>query len=95
MATLPKIQPYSTAMTEESDRALKVIMRTGMSKSDAGRWAMEIVAGMLDHAWATRVVPEGQIPRIMATYLPPLNDKQISFVHRSYRPELPHQTRQQ
>jgi hypothetical protein len=49
---------------EELSDDLAVMMRTGMTVSDAVRHAVSIVAGTYRNAWSMGVVPDGIEPHI-------------------------------
>ncbi|WP_405561902.1 hypothetical protein [Streptomyces sp. NBC_01180] len=55
----------SIQRTEAFDRDLATIMRTGMTQSDAIRFAAEFVAHGYQSAWEAGAVPDGQHPSHM------------------------------
>jgi hypothetical protein len=58
----------SVMRTEESDRALKVLRETGMSQSEAIRWALKTSANILRHAWANGHEDRGVIPDMRVSF---------------------------
>lgn len=62
---------HSAAPTEESARALRVIRETGMSQSDAIRWALTISANLLEHAWSRGHEDRGVVPQMRVQYRKP------------------------
>jgi hypothetical protein len=49
------------------DRAMKVLEHTGMTQTEITRYALQMAAFFLDHAWRTHQVPVGVIPDIRVT----------------------------
>ncbi|WP_455361985.1 hypothetical protein [Streptomyces sp. SYSU K21746] len=61
----------SVRVDQELSDDLAVMMRTGMTASDALRHAVSIVAGAYRNAWAAGVVPDKVEPRIVACQIAP------------------------
>ncbi|MDT0432791.1 hypothetical protein [Streptomyces salyersiae] len=57
--------PVSVPRTDEFDAALATVMRTGMTKADAVRLAVQFLAHGLQSAWDAGAVPDGTQPRRM------------------------------
>ncbi|WP_032769808.1 hypothetical protein [Streptomyces sp. CNS654] len=57
--------PVSVPRTDAFDAALTTIMRTGMTKADAVRLAVEFLASGLESAWSVGAVPDATVPRRM------------------------------
>ncbi|WP_327368740.1 hypothetical protein [Streptomyces sp. NBC_01217] len=54
--------PVSVPRTDSFDAALATVMRTGMTKADAVRLAVEFLAHGWQSAWDAGAVPDGKIP---------------------------------
>jgi len=54
--------------TDGSDEALALIMETGMSQSEATRWALSLSANILQHAWVYGYEDRGTVPQIQVQY---------------------------
>jgi hypothetical protein len=54
--------------TDESDRALKIIMEAGMDQSTATRWALKLAANILEHGWIKGYEDRGKVPQIRVQY---------------------------
>lgn len=58
----------SVMRTDESDRALKTLKETGMSQSEAIRWALRIAANCLEYAWLNGHEERGVVPQMQVRY---------------------------
>jgi hypothetical protein len=65
------VKNLSVMRTDESDRALKILRETGMSQSEAVRWAMKIAANTLEYAWRGGHAERGVIPQMKVYYKEP------------------------
>jgi hypothetical protein len=54
--------------TDESDKALKRIMETGMDQSTATRWALELAGNILEFAWLAGFEDRGTVPQMRVQY---------------------------
>ncbi|WP_395759454.1 hypothetical protein OIE82_27010 [Streptomyces althioticus] len=63
-----KVKNLSVMRTEESDRALKTIMETGMDQSTATRWALKFAANVLQAAWLAGHEERGKLPEMRVQY---------------------------
>ncbi|MFE1332073.1 hypothetical protein [Streptomyces microflavus] len=57
--------PVSVPRTDAFDAALALVMRTGMTKADAVRLAVEFLASGLESAWSVGAVPDATMPHRM------------------------------
>ncbi|MEU4178185.1 hypothetical protein [Streptomyces sp. NPDC026589] len=57
--------PVSVPRTDAFDGALTTIMRTGMTKADAVRLAVEFLASGLESAWSAGAIPDATVPHRM------------------------------
>ena len=62
------VKNLSVMRTDESDRALKTIMETGMDQSTATRWALNLAANVLRHAWMNGHADLGTVPQMRVQY---------------------------
>jgi len=62
------VKNLSVMRTEESDRALKILMETGMGQSEATRWALKIAANILEFGWLAGFENRGKIPDMRVQY---------------------------
>lgn len=62
------VQNLSVARTDESDRALETIKQTGMSQSDATRWALVVASNLLENAWRNGHEVRGVVPDMRVAY---------------------------
>lgn len=65
------VKNHSAMKTEESERALRIIMETGKDQSNAIRWALTIAANLLEHAWVRGHEDRGTIPQMKVYYRNP------------------------
>lgn len=63
--TRRRVSPVSVPRTDVFDAALTTIMRTGMTKADAVRLAVEFLASGLESAWSAGAVPDATVPHRM------------------------------
>ncbi|MEU0952776.1 hypothetical protein ABZ353_10600 [Streptomyces niveus] len=54
--------------TEKSDEDLKLIRETGMSQSEATRWALKVAANLLRFAWEDGYADRGEMPDMRVQY---------------------------
>lgn len=77
MSTPPKPgKGLSVRMDAELYDDLAVMMRAGMTASDAVKHAVSLVAGTYRNAWAEGAYPEGAEPRITACLVTPYDSPQ-------------------
>lgn len=62
------VKNLSVMRTDESDKALKTIMETGMDQSTATRWALKMMANILEYGWLAGFEDRGTIPRMQVQY---------------------------
>lgn len=62
------VKNLSVMRTEESDKALKTLMETGMDQSTATRWALKMMANILEHGWVAGFEDRGTVPQIRVQY---------------------------
>lgn len=62
------VKNLSVMRTEESDKALKTIMETGMDQSTATRWALKMVANILEFGWLAGYEDRGTVPQMRVQY---------------------------
>lgn len=62
------VKNLSVMRTEESDKALKLIMETGMDQSTATRWALKLAANVLEYAWLCGFEDRGTVPEMRVQY---------------------------
>lgn len=62
------VKNLSVMRTDGSDECLELIRRTGMSQSEATRWAISLAANILQHAWAYGYEEPGKVPQIRVQY---------------------------
>lgn len=58
----------SVLRTDQSDEALRVLKETGMSTSEATRWAMTLAANILKHAWMNGHEERGTVPQMRVQF---------------------------
>ena len=63
------VKNLSVMRTDGSDEALALLMETGMSQSEATRWALSLAANILNQGWAYGYEDRGTVPRIRVQYL--------------------------
>ncbi|WP_406412093.1 hypothetical protein OG923_24450 [Streptomyces halstedii] len=64
-ATRRRRSPVSVPRTDAFDTALATVMRTGMTKADAVRLAVQFLASGLESAWSAGAVPDATVPHRM------------------------------
>lgn len=62
------VKNLSVMRTDGSDEALELIRETGMSQSEATRWALSLAANILNHAWVYGYEDRGTVPQIQVKY---------------------------
>jgi len=62
------VKNLSVMRTDDSDRHLAIIRETGMSQSEATRWALKIAANILRHAWDNGHEDHGVVPKMRVQY---------------------------
>ena len=62
------VKNLSVMRTEESDKALKIIMETGMGQSEATRWALKMMANILEYGWLAGFENRGTVPQMRVQY---------------------------
>ena len=62
------VKNHSAMKTDESERALRVLMETGKGQSDAIRWAMTFAANVLQAAWLAGHEERGVIPEMKVSF---------------------------
>jgi hypothetical protein len=62
------VKNLSVPRTDESDRSLKIIMETGKSQSEATRWALKMMANILEHGWLQGYEDRGTVPQMLVQY---------------------------
>jgi hypothetical protein len=62
------VKNLSVMRTEESDKALKTIMETGMDQSTATRWALKFAANVLEFGWMAGFEDRGTVPEMRVQY---------------------------
>lgn len=73
-----EVKNLSVMRTPASDRHLRIIRETGMSQSEATRWALKIAANCLEMAWANGHEDRGKVP-----------DMRVSYARKDPRPQPP------
>lgn len=66
--TKAAVKNLSVMRTEESDKALKIIMEAGMDQSTATRWALKLAANILEYAWLAGYEDRGTVPQMRVQY---------------------------
>ncbi|MEU0912117.1 hypothetical protein [Streptomyces althioticus] len=62
------VKNHSAMKTDESEKALKILMETGMDQSTAIRWAMKFTANVLEAAWLAGHEDRGTVPQMRVQY---------------------------
>ena len=62
------VKNLSVMRTDESDKALKTLMETGMDQSTATRWALKFAANVLEFGWLAGFEDRGTVPQIRVQY---------------------------
>lgn len=62
------VKNLSVMRTDDSDRHLAIIRETGMSQSEATRWALKIAANILKFAWEDGYEDRGTVPKMRVQY---------------------------
>lgn len=62
------VKNLSVMRTDGSDEALDLIKETGMSQSEATRWALSLAANILQYAWVNGYEDRGTVPQIQVQY---------------------------
>lgn len=62
------VKNLSVMRTDESDKALKTIMETGMDQSTATRWALKMMANILEYGWLAGYEDRGTVPQFRVQY---------------------------
>jgi hypothetical protein len=62
------VKNLSVMRTDGSDEALELIKETGMSQSEATRWALSLAANILQHAWVQGYEARGKVPQIQVQF---------------------------
>lgn len=62
------VKNLSVMRTDETDKALKTLRETGMSQSEATRWALMVAANILEYAWLFGHEDRGTVPEMKVYY---------------------------
>ncbi|WP_371665963.1 hypothetical protein OG306_33075 [Streptomyces sp. NBC_01241] len=62
------VKNLSVMRTDGSDEALELIRETGMTQSEATRWALSLAANILQHAWVYGYEEHGKVPEIQVQF---------------------------
>jgi hypothetical protein len=58
----------SVMRTDETDRALKILVEAHGDLSSATRWALKIAANMLEYSWLCGFAHRGEVPEMKVYY---------------------------
>lgn len=62
------VKNLSVMRTDDLDKALELIKETGMSQSEATRWALIMAANILQHSWVQGYEDRGKVPQIQVQF---------------------------
>lgn len=70
---MAKTQPNRLTVRRDHtlDTDLATVMRTGMTQTDAVKYALHLIAQGLDWMWDSGAVPDGTLPPVVKFRVPP------------------------